>query len=130
MKAKPFVQIAFQRHFDAAAQTASHWVGEGRIGALQQSHHVLQDKNPTPANYQSAGITADMAIHLIFEAMAFHRFELPATVQALRFMSPHYPDAAGEGASVVHAFCQWEDGSIAHLGDRASTIPATTTASS
>jgi myo-inositol 2-dehydrogenase/D-chiro-inositol 1-dehydrogenase len=109
------VQIAFQRHYDAAAQAATRWVAEGRIGALQQSHHVLQDKNPTPANYQSAGITADMAIHLIFEAMAFRGFALPASVQALRFMAPHYDDRANEGASVVHAFCQWADGSVAHL---------------
>lgn len=109
------LQIAFQRHFDAAAAAAARWVGEGRIGALQQSHHVLQDKNPTPAAYQSSGITADMAIHLVFEAMSFHGFELPAQVQALRFMAPHYEDRAGEGANVVHAFCQWADGSIAHL---------------
>jgi myo-inositol 2-dehydrogenase/D-chiro-inositol 1-dehydrogenase len=109
------VQIAFQRHYDAAAQAAARWVADGRIGALQQSQHVLQDKNPSPANYQSAGITADMAIHLIFEAMAFRGFALPATVQALRFVAPHYDDRAHEGASVVHAFCQWADGSVAHL---------------
>ena len=65
------VQVAFQRHYDAAARLAMDWVDAGRIGALQQSHHVLQDKNPTPPAYQSAGITADMAIHLIFEAMSF-----------------------------------------------------------
>ena len=112
---KELVQIAFQRHYDAATQAASRWVADGRIGVLQQSHHVLQDKNPTPANYQSPGLTADMAIHLIFEAMAFHRFELPDGVQALRFMSPRYADPAREGASVVHAFCQWADGSVAHL---------------
>ena len=87
----------------------------GRIGHLQQSHHVLQDKNPTPAYYQSSGITADMAIHLIFEAMSFHGFELPERVQALRFLAPHYEDRANEGANVVHAFCQWADGSLAHL---------------
>ena len=109
------VQVAFQRHYDAAAQAASGWVATGRIGELQQSHHVLQDKNPTPANYQSCGITADMAIHLIFEAMTFHAFALPRTVQALRFMAPHYDDRAGEGANVVHAFCRWADGSLAHL---------------
>ena len=109
------VQIAFQRHYDAAARAATKWVVDGRIGSLQQSHHVLQDKNPTPAAYQSAGITADMAIHLIFEAMSFHAFELPASVQALRFMAPHYDDRANEGANVVHAFLQWTDGSVAHL---------------
>ena len=109
------VQVAFQRHFDPAAEAAARWVAEGRIGALQQSHHVLQDKNPTPANYQSSGITADMAIHLVFEAMSFHGFALPTQVQALRFMAPHYEDRAQEGANVVHAFCQWADGSIAHL---------------
>jgi predicted dehydrogenase len=47
--------------------------------------------------------------------MAFHDFELPVSVQALRFMAPHYQDRAGEGANVVHAFCQWADGSLAHL---------------
>ena len=109
------VQIAFQRHYDAAAQAAMRWVAEGRIGTLQQSHHVLQDKNPTPAAYQSSGITADMAIHLVFEAMSFHDFALPSSVQALRFMAPHYEDRAHEGANVVHAFCQWTDGSLAHL---------------
>lgn len=112
---KDLVQVAFQRHYDAAARAAMRWVADVHIGALQQSHHVLQDKNPTPANYQSSGITADMAIHLIFEAMAFHDFALPENVQALRFMAPHYEDRAREGANVVHAFCQWPDGSIAHL---------------
>ncbi len=109
------VQIAFQRHYDPATRAAMRWVAEGRIGQIQQSHHVLQDKNPTPPAYQSAGITADMAIHLIFEAMAFRRFELPQTVQALRFMAPYYEDRANEGASVVHSFLQWRDGSVAHL---------------
>lgn len=109
------VQVAFQRHFDAAARTALAWAADGRIGALQQSHHVLQDKNPTPVGYQSGGITADMAIHLIFEAMSVHGFELPCSVQSLRFTAPHYADRAGEGANVVHTFCTWADGSVAHL---------------
>jgi myo-inositol 2-dehydrogenase/D-chiro-inositol 1-dehydrogenase len=112
---KDLVQVAFQRHYDAAARAAMRWVADGWIGAIQQSHHVLQDKNPTPAGYQSSGITADMAIHLIFEAMAFHDFALPDRVQAMRFMAPHYEDRAREGANVVHAFCQWPDGSVAHL---------------
>jgi predicted dehydrogenase len=30
-------------------------------------------------------------------------------------MAPHYADRAGEGANVVHAFCRWADGSLAHL---------------
>jgi predicted dehydrogenase len=109
------VQVAFQRHYDAAARAALQWAAEGRIGRLQQSHHVLQDKNPTPPGYQSCGITADMAIHLVFEAMSLHGFALPASVRALRHMAPHYDDRAGEGANVVHAFCTWADGSIAHL---------------
>ncbi len=109
------VQIAFQRYYDAASRRARQWVSAGKIGELQQSHHVLQDKNPTPPAYQSPGITADMAIHLVFEALSFHRFELPRTVQALQFMAPHYEDRAGEGANVVHAFLQWADGSVAHL---------------
>lgn len=109
------VQIAFQRHYDAATTAARTWVAKGLIGALQQSHHVLQDKNPTPAGYQSSGITADMAIHLVFEAMSFHDFELPRHVQALRFLAPHYDDRAGEGANLVHVFCTWADGVVAHL---------------
>jgi myo-inositol 2-dehydrogenase/D-chiro-inositol 1-dehydrogenase len=109
------VQVGFQRHFDAAAQAALNWISSGRIGALQQSHHVLQDKNPTPVGYQSCGITADMAIHLVFEAIIVHGFELPCSVQALRFVAPHYDDRAGEGANVVHAFCTWPDGAVAHL---------------
>jgi len=109
------IQIAFQRHYDAATRAALQWLADGRIGDIQQSHHVLQDKNPTPANYQSSGITADMAIHLVFEAMACHGCALPASVQALRFMAPHYADRANEGANVVHAFLQWGDGSVAHL---------------
>lgn len=109
------VQVGFQRHFDAAGRTALDWISGGRIGSLQQSHHVLQDKNPTPVGYQSCGITADMAIHLVFEAMSVHRFELPCSVQALRFAAPHYDDRAGEGANVVHAFCTWADGTLAHL---------------
>jgi myo-inositol 2-dehydrogenase/D-chiro-inositol 1-dehydrogenase len=109
------LQVGFQRHFDAAAGTALRWMTLGRIGHLQQSHHVLQDKNPTPAGYQSPGITADMAIHLVFEAMSVHAFELPRTVQALRFTAPHYDDRAHEGANIVHAFLTWADGSMAHL---------------
>ena len=109
------VQVGFQRHFDAAGRTALDWISSGRIGSLQQSHHVLQDKNPTPVGYQSCGITADMAIHLVFEAMSVHGFELPSSVQALRFAAPHYDDRAGEGANVVHTFCTWADGTVAHL---------------
>ena len=114
-RANRLVQVGFQRHFDAAARTALRWVADGHIGTLQQSHHVLQDKNPTPVGYQSCGITADMAIHLVFEAMSVHGFELPRSVQALRFAAPHYDDRAGEGANVVHTFCTWRDGSVAHL---------------
>ena len=109
------VQIGFQRHYDAAARAAIDWVSRGLIGELQQTHHVLQDKNPTPEGYQSAGITADMAIHLVFEAMSVRRFELPRSVQAVRFLAPHYEDRAGEGANVVHVFAVWADGSVAHL---------------
>ena len=113
--ASRLVQVGFQRHFDAAARTALTWLSAGRIGTLQQSHHVLQDKNPTPVGYQSCGITADMAIHLVFEAMSVHGFELPCSVQALRFAAPHYDDRAGEGANVVHTFCTWSGGGVAHL---------------
>jgi len=109
------VQVAFQRHYDAAARAAAAWVSDGSIGSIQQSDHVLQDKNPTPVGYDSCGITADMAIHLIYEAMAFRRFALPRQVRALRFMAPPYDDRAGEGANIVHVFCQWTDGSLAHL---------------
>lgn len=109
------VQVAFQRHYDEATRLARDWVSRGRIGDLQQSHHVLQDKNPTPVGYDSCGITADMAIHLVYEAMSFRRFELPRTVQALQFMSPPYEDRAREGANIVHVFCQWSSGSLAHL---------------
>ena len=109
------VQVGFQRHYDEAGRAALAWVRAGRLGQLQQSHHVLQDKNPTPPGYQSCGITADMAIHLVYEAMSVHGFELPASVQALRFMAPDYDDRAAEGANVVHVFCTWRDGSLAHL---------------
>jgi myo-inositol 2-dehydrogenase/D-chiro-inositol 1-dehydrogenase len=109
------VQVAFHRFYDAATQVAMDWAARGLVGEVQQSHHVLQDKNPTPPAYQSCGITADMAIHLIFEALCFHGFELPRHVQALRFMAPHYEDRAGEGANIVHVFCSWPDGSVAHL---------------
>jgi myo-inositol 2-dehydrogenase/D-chiro-inositol 1-dehydrogenase len=112
---EPLVQVAFQRHYDAAARAAAAWVSGGLIGSIQQSDHVLQDKNPTPVGYDSCGITADMAIHLVYEAMAFRRFTLPRRVQALRFMAPPYDDRAGEGANIVHVFCQWADGSLAHL---------------
>jgi len=113
--ANRLVQVGFQRHFDMAARAALDWVSCGRIGSLQQSHHVLQDKNPTPVGYQSCGITADMAIHLVFEAMSVHGFELPCSVQALRFAAPYYDDRAGEGANIVHTFCTWTDGTVAHL---------------
>ena len=109
------VQVALQRYYDPPAQAAMEWVSKGRIGLLQQTHHVLQDKNPTPPDYQSCGITADMAIHLVFEAMSFRSFELPRYVQALRFMAPHYEDRAREGANIVHVFCTWADRSVAHL---------------
>jgi myo-inositol 2-dehydrogenase/D-chiro-inositol 1-dehydrogenase len=109
------VQVAFQRHFDAATRAAAGWAGKGLIGSIQQSDHVLQDKNPTPEAYQSGGITADMAIHLVFEAMSLRGFTLPRRVQALKYLSPPYEDRAGEGANIVHVFCQWADGSLAHL---------------
>ena len=109
------VQVAFQRHYDEATRLARDWATRGLIGDVQQSHHVLQDKNPTPVGYDSCGITADMAIHLVYEAMSFRGFELPRTVQALQFMAPPYEDRAREGANIVHVFCQWENGSLAHL---------------
>ena len=109
------VQVAFQRHYDAATRAAVGWAAQGLIGSIQQSDHVLQDKNPTPEAYQSCGITADMAIHLVFEAMSVRGFTLPRRVQALQYLSPPYDDRAGEGANIVHVFCQWADGSLAHL---------------
>ena len=109
------IQVAFQRHYDSATRLAADWVSQGLIGSLQQSHHVLQDKNPTPVGYDSCGITADMAIHLVHEAMSFRGCQLPHRVQALQFMSPPYEDRAGEGANIVHVFCQWAGGSLAHL---------------
>ena len=109
------VQVAFQRHYDEATRAAAGWVEQGLIGSIQQSDHVLQDKNPTPEAYQSCGITADMAIHLVFEAMSLRGFTLPRRVQALQYLSPPYDDRAGEGANVVHVFCQWADGLLAHM---------------
>ena len=76
---------------------------------------TFQDKNPSPPSYQSAGITADLTISLVFEAMYLHKFEVPATVQAERFLAPHYEDAAKEGANVVHTILTWHDGSLSHL---------------
>lgn len=109
------IQVGFQRHHDPAARAASEWYRQGLIGELQHSHHVIQDKNPPPAGYLSGGITADMAVHLVFESMSFHGFELPRWVQALRFCAPHYEDRAQEGANIVHVFLSWDDGSMAHL---------------
>lgn len=109
------IQVAFQRHYDPATRAAAGWVAQGLIGSIQQSDHVLQDKNPTPEAYQSCGITADMAIHLVFEAMSLRGFTLPRRVQALQYLAPPYDDRAGEGANIVHVFCQWADGSLAHL---------------
>jgi myo-inositol 2-dehydrogenase / D-chiro-inositol 1-dehydrogenase len=109
------VQVAFQRHFDAATRAAAGWVGQGLIGSIQQSDHVLQDKNPTPEQYQSGGITADMAIHLVFEAMSLRGFTLPRRVQGFQYLAPPYDDRAAEGANIVHVFCQWPDGSLAHM---------------
>lgn len=109
------VQVGLHRYYDPAGQIAMEWVTKGLIGELQQTHHILQDKNPPPAAYQSSGITADLAIHLVFEAMSFRAFEMPVRVQAVRFLAPHYEDQAGEGANIVHIFCRWADGSLAHL---------------
>ena len=72
------MQVAFQRHYDAATRAAAGWVEQGLIGSIQQSDHVLQDKNPTPEAYQSCGITADMAIHLVYEAMSRPRIHAAA----------------------------------------------------
>ena len=112
---KAFVFVAFQRHYDEAAQLARRWVSEEQIGILQQSHHVIQDKNPTPVGYQSGGITGDMAVHLVYESLSFRGFSMPSSVQALRFNAPHYDDRAKEGANIVHTFLTWADGSLAHL---------------
>ena len=109
------LQVGFNRHYDPAAQAASKWVVDGKIGDLQQTDHILQDKNPPPSAYQSRGITADMAIHMVYEAMSLRAFQLPVSVQALRFMAPHYEDSANEGANVVHIFCTWPDDSLAHM---------------
>ena len=76
---------------------------------------MLQDKNPTPEEYRSGGITADMAIHLVYEAMSFRGFALPRRVQGLKYLAPPYDDRAAEGANIVHVFCQWADGSLAHM---------------
>lgn len=109
------IHVAFQRYFDPAATLAAQWFTDGRLGHLQQSHHVIQDKNPPHTGYESGGITADMAVHLVFESMQFHNFELPRYVQAIRFLAPYYEDRAHEGANIVHCFLTWQDGSMAHL---------------
>jgi len=109
------VNVGFNRAFDPAARAAAGWSEGGLIGDLQQSHHVHQQKNPRTRKSTAPGIVSDMMCQLVFEAMYFHSWKLPARLYAVSHMAPHYEDDAGEGANVVHAFLSWEDGSIAHL---------------
>lgn len=112
---RKLVMVGHSRAYDPAANAAGAWLQAGLIGAIQQSHHVHQQKNPRTRKSTAPGIVSDMMSQLVFEAMYFHSWQLPARLFAMHHMAPHYDDAAGEGANVVHGFLSWEDGSIAHL---------------
>ena len=42
------VQVAFQRHYDAAARAATEWVEQGLIGSIEQSNQRTAGQEPDP----------------------------------------------------------------------------------
>jgi predicted dehydrogenase len=74
---------------------------------------TLQDKNPTPESYQSCASPPTWRF-TVFEAMSLAGSRCRDRAGAPHF-SPPYEDRAGEGANIVHVFCQWADGSLAHM---------------
>ena len=100
----------------------------GLIGSLQQSHHVLQDENPTPVvlrelrhhrrHGDSPGPRGDELSR--FQAAA------PRAGTAVHVAAVRGP--CRREANIVHVFCQWPADRSRTCGDRGSMAPATTTA--
>jgi predicted dehydrogenase len=57
------VMLAFQRRYDAAMLRAHELLGEGAIGELFKIVSILEDPEPPPVGYQSAGLLTDMGVH-------------------------------------------------------------------
>jgi myo-inositol 2-dehydrogenase/D-chiro-inositol 1-dehydrogenase len=63
------VMLAFNRRFDAPLQYAKRLMEEGAIGRVFKIVSALEDSNPAPNGYVSAGILADMSIHNVDELL-------------------------------------------------------------
>lgn len=57
------VMLAFQRRYDAAMVRARELLEAGTIGELFKVVSILEDPEPPPAGYQSAGLLTDMGVH-------------------------------------------------------------------
>jgi myo-inositol 2-dehydrogenase / D-chiro-inositol 1-dehydrogenase len=57
------VMLAFQRRYDAAMLRAHELLREGIIGELFKIVSILEDPEPPPVGYQSAGLLSDMGVH-------------------------------------------------------------------
>ncbi|MEE2659051.1 MAG: Gfo/Idh/MocA family oxidoreductase [Candidatus Latescibacterota bacterium] len=57
------VMLAFQRRYDDALLQTRKWLQEERIGRLFKIVSILEDPEPPPKGYQSAGLLVDMGVH-------------------------------------------------------------------
>lgn len=57
------VMLAFQRRFDTPLLRAKALLDGGAIGDLFKIVSILEDPDPPPPGYQSAGLLTDMAVH-------------------------------------------------------------------
>ncbi|MBT3343857.1 MAG: Gfo/Idh/MocA family oxidoreductase [Gemmatimonadetes bacterium] len=57
------VMLAFQRRYDPAMLRARQLLQDGVIGELFKIVSILEDPEPPPNGYQSAGLLTDMGVH-------------------------------------------------------------------
>lgn len=63
------VMLAFQRRYDAPLRYAKELMESGAIGRVFKIYSALEDSNPAPDGYGSAGILPDMAVHNVDEIL-------------------------------------------------------------
>ncbi len=76
------VMQAFMRRFDEPLVQVKQLIAQGRIGRPFKIVSILEDPEPPPTGYESAGILADMAVHNIDE-VAWLRGDRPVSVRAI-----------------------------------------------